>query len=185
MKNIVGSFQLTVTEGEKIKGPSLMNFSTPIALTFLIASALTLPALAGHHELGEQAEAEVPGPGFIAQAADEIGLQPVPGLEGLTAAVLFGNPEEPGPYVIRVRFNSDVRSPPHSHNQDRFITVIDGTWHFGVGASGGCEGTKPLAAGSFAFHPKGALHYDGSCGAPVTVEIRGQGPVSTDFVRFQ
>ncbi len=156
-----------------------------IALAAVALSTLTVPALAGHHEAGEQAAAEAPDPGFIAQAADEIVLQPVPGLAGLSGAVLYGNPEEAGLYVIRVRFDADVRSPPHSHNQDRFITVIDGTWHFGVGASGGCDGTKPLPAGSFAFHPKGAVHYDGSCGEPVTVEIRGQGPVSTDFVRFE
>ncbi len=38
--------------------------------------------------------------------------------------------------------------------------------------------------GEQAAHPKAALHYDGSCGEPVTVEIRGQGPVSTDFIQF-
>jgi quercetin dioxygenase-like cupin family protein len=138
------------------------------------------PVLAGHHEAGETSPP--PEPVFIAQAADEIVLQAVPGLEGLTAAVLFGNPDKPGPYVLRIRFDKDVRSPPHSHDQDRFITVIEGTWHFGVGASGRCGGTKPLPAGSFAYHPKGAVHYDGSCGEPVTVEIRGEGPVTTDFV---
>ncbi|MCE7997600.1 MAG: DUF4437 domain-containing protein [Rhodobiaceae bacterium] len=162
---------------------------TPIvrfAFALIALSSFSGASLAGHHEEGEQSApvAEASRAGFIAQSTDEIELQPVPGLQGLTAAVLYGNPDEPGPYVIRVRFDTGVRSPPHSHNQDRFITVIDGIWHFGVGISGGCEGTKPLPAGSFAFHPKGELHYDGSCGEPVTVEIRGQGPVSTDFIQF-
>ena len=163
-----------------------MKITFPIVMPVLAASVFALPAHGGHHESADQAApaAQAVAPGFIAQAIDEIELQPVPGLQGLTAAVLYGNPDEPGPYVLRVRFDAQVRSPPHSHNQDRFITVIDGIWHFGTGASGGCEGTKPLPAGSFAFHPKGALHYDGSCGEPVTVEIRGQGPVSTDFIQF-
>lgn len=165
------------------EGLALMRIIARISIAALTTFGAASAALAGHHEAGETSSP--PEPAFIAQAVDEIALQPVPGLDGLTAAVLFGNPEEPGPYVIRVRFDTDVRSPPHSHNQDRFITVIDGTWHFGIGASGGCDGTKALSAGSFSFHPKGALHYDGSCGEPVTVEIRGQGPVSTDFVRFQ
>ena len=160
-----------------------MKIIARIAIATLAVFTFAPPALAGHHEAGETSAP--PEPAFIAQAADEIVLQPVPGLEGLTAAVLFGKPEKPGPYVLRIRFDSDVRSPPHSHDQDRFITVIDGTWHFGVGASGSCDGTKPLTAGSFAFHPAGAIHYDGSCGKPVTVEIRGQGPVSTDFVRLR
>ena len=29
------------------------------------------------------------------------------------------------------------------------------------------------------FHPAGAVHYDGSRGDPVVVEIRGFGPVQT------
>lgn len=163
-----------------------MIFIVRFAVALLATSVLTGPALADHHETGEQAAptTEAASADFIAQSVDEIELQPVPGLQGLTAAVLYGNPDEPGPYVLRVRFDAQVRSPPHSHNQDRFITVIDGIWHFGVGVSGGCEETKPLPAGSFAFHPKGELHYDGSCGDPVTVEIRGQGPVSTDFIQF-
>ncbi len=165
-----------------------------VALSTLALSSFSGPALAGHHEAGEQAAAatEAPdanidttsNPGFIAQSVDEIELQRVPGLEGITAAILYGDPETPGPYVLRVRFDTEVRSPPHSHNQDRFITVIEGTWHFGIGVLGGCETTKPLPAGSFAFHPKGELHYDGSCGEPVIVEIRGQGPVTTDFIQF-
>jgi hypothetical protein len=57
--------------------------------------------------------------------------------------------------------------------------VISGVWHFGTGTSGGCEGTKPLPAGGFGFHPAGAVHYDGSCGGEVVVQIMGEGPVST------
>jgi hypothetical protein len=168
-----------------------MKMASRIAVRIFVLSCVATSlypgaGLAGHHEAGEQSApaANAPDAGFIAQSADEIELQRVPGLEGLTAAILYGNPDEPGPYVLRVRFDKEVRSPPHSHNQDRFITVIDGTWHFGIGTSGSCEDTKPLPAGSFAFHPKGELHFDGSCGEPVTVEIRGQGPVSTDFIQF-
>lgn len=122
--------------------------------------------------------------GFIALKKDEIKFQPVPGMEGLWGVVLYGDPEKEGFYVIRGRFGPDVRTPPHFHDQDRFVTVISGTWHFGTGKAGTCEGTKPLGPGSFAMHPKGAVHYDGSCdGRPVVVEISGQGPVKTTWLK--
>lgn len=114
---------------------------------------------------------------------DRIELREVPGREGLEAAILHGNPDEPGLYVIRVRFGPGRRSTPHSHDRDRHVTVISGRWHFGIGESGGCEGTTPLGPGSYAYHPAGAIHYDGSCGdEATTVEIVGLGPVRTTWL---
>lgn len=122
------------------------------------------------------------GEGFIALTPEAIEFRPVPRHGGLEAALLHGHPEREGFYVMRVRFGDGVRTPPHFHDQDRFITVISGTWHFGTGAAGTCEATQPLGPGSFAVHPEGAVHYDGSCGGPVVVEISGQGPVGTTWV---
>ena len=117
---------------------------------------------------------------------DRIEFREVPGREGLEAAILHGNPDEPGLYVIRVRFGPGRRSTPHSHDRDRHVTVISGRWYFGVGEgigeSGGCEGTTPLGPGSYAYHPAGAIHYDGSCGEATTVEIVGLGPVRTTWL---
>lgn len=122
---------------------------------------------------------------------DRIEFREVPGREGLEAAILHGNPDEPGLYVIRVRFGPGHRSTPHAHDRDRHVTVISGRWHFGigrgvgkgVGESGGCEGTTPLGPGSYAYHPAGAIHYDGSCGdEATTVEIVGLGPVRTTWL---
>jgi hypothetical protein len=45
--------------------------------------------------------------------------------------------------------------------------------------------TTPIPAGGFMLHPAGAVHYDGSRGGPVVVEIRGFGPVSTTSVDIQ
>ena len=42
--------------------------------------------------------------------------------------------------------------------------------------------TVPLQAGSFMIHPAGAIPYDGSRDGEVIVEIRGIGPVITEFV---
>ena len=82
--------------------------------------------------------------------------------------------------MLRVRFPPGVQSAPHFHDQDRHVTVLEGTWAFGTDASGDCGRTKPLPAGSFAIHPAGAVHFDGACGDTATVvEITGMGPVTT------
>lgn len=102
------------------------------------------------------------------------------GSSGLAVAVLAGDPGAPGLYVLRVRFPPGVQSAPHFHDQDRHVTVLEGTWAFGTDASGDCARTEPLPAGSFAIHPAGAVHFDGACGDTATVvEITGMGPVTT------
>ena len=76
-------------------------------------------------------------------------------------------------------------SRPHFHSQDRFVTVIEGTWNAGIDASHDMTTTTPIPAGGYMMHPAGAVHYDGSRGGPVVVEIRGFGPVSTTGVDIQ
>ncbi len=100
-------------------------------------------------------------------------------LDRTQSHILYGNPQEEGLYIMRIRFPAGGTSNPHYHDQDRFITVIEGTWHAGVDASHDMTKTTPIPAGGFMFHPAGAVHYDGSRGDPVVVEIRGFGPVQT------
>ena len=99
--------------------------------------------------------------------------------------VLYGNPAEEGLYIIRVRFPDGGTSRPHFHSQDRFVTVIEGMWNAGIDASHDMTITTPIPAGGYMMHPAGAVHYDGSRGGPVVVEIRGFGPVSTTGVDIQ
>lgn len=101
---------------------------------------------------------------------------------GIATAWLYGHTSKPGMYIYRVRFSSGVMSRPHSHDQDRFITVIEGTWYAGTQRAFDPKATVPLQAGSFMIHPAGAVHYDGSRDGEVIVEIRGMGPVTTEFI---
>jgi len=118
---------------------------------------------------------------FITETPDEIIFEATP-LPGLSGRNLVGSPDQPGFYVMRIRFAPGIRTSPHSHDQDRYITVISGTWAFGTGDGNGCDGTQALPAGSFAVHPAGKVHYDGSCGDEVIVEISGIGPVMTQWL---
>ena len=81
---------------------------------------------------------------------------------GVKSTVLFGDPTKPGIYVVRNIFPAGIMSTPHSHDQDRYVTVIRGTWNAGTGPSWDPASTDPLPTGSVMFHPAGAVHFDGS-----------------------
>ena len=96
-----------------------------------------------------------------------------------TTLIVEGNPEQPGIYVIRRRFKVGEMTRPHMHNQDRFVTVIKGTWWTGEGDAFDAAKTVPIRAGGFMLHPAGLHHYDGARTEEVIVQIIGMGPVTT------
>ena len=49
------------------------------------------------------------------------------------SAVLFGDPTQPGPYVVRIKWLPGTMSRPHFHANDRFFVVLAGTWRMGTG----------------------------------------------------
>lgn len=52
---------------------------------------------------------------------------------GLKSAVLYGDPDKPGPYAVRNQFSPGAFSRPHFHPNDRFIVVVSGTRWVGTG----------------------------------------------------
>jgi hypothetical protein len=71
---------------------------------------------------------------------------------GNANAVLYGDPSKPGLYIVLVKWHPGHMSHPHFHPNDRFITVISGTWWVGPGTRFTPEDTVPMPAGSFVTH---------------------------------
>ena len=78
--------------------------------------------------------------------------------KGVKFAVISGDPSKLGPYVIRVVFPPGVMSAPHYHREDRYVTVMQGTWLAGTDDSWDPKATQPLKTGSYMQHPAGAIH---------------------------
>jgi quercetin dioxygenase-like cupin family protein len=114
--------------------------------------------------------------GFIRIAPDQVTFKGTP---AFSQAVLYGDPTKPGIYVVRVKFGPGVHTNPHTHSQDRFVTVIKGLWCMGVGDKVDEQALIPMKVGSFAVHPARAPHYDGACDEETIVQIMGMGPVDT------
>jgi hypothetical protein len=98
---------------------------------------------------------------------------------GAETAVLVGDPAKPGLYVVLQKWLPHNNSRPHFHANDRFITVISGTWWVNTGAKYDPEGFKPVPAGSFVKHFANEIHYDGAKDAECILQIVGIGPATS------
>jgi quercetin dioxygenase-like cupin family protein len=122
-------------------------------------------------------------PDFVRITPAQIHWQDVPDGHGVQQAILLGDPDKPGIYVIRVRFPPHIMDVPHWHPNARYVTVLEGTWYTGTGDTFDLSRAVPLKPGSVMLHPAKATHWDGSGGAEaVIVQIIGEGPASTTQV---
>ena len=93
-------------------------------------------------------------------------------------AVVFGDPSKPGIYVQLLKRGPDDWSQPHSHPNDRYITVLAGTMLIGTGAKFDRNNTVALGPGSFVRDVANQMHYDGTGPEGLTIEIIGVGPTA-------
>jgi quercetin dioxygenase-like cupin family protein len=136
-----------------------------------LAGAVLLVAVAVFVPLGFAA---VDAKGFVIVKPEELVWQE--NKEGPDIAVVYGDPQKEGFYIIRARFRPGVMSRPHYHPTDRHVTVISGTWWAGRGTKLDPNDTVPLGPGSYMMHPAGAPHFDGAKDVEAIVEIKGIGP---------
>jgi hypothetical protein len=97
---------------------------------------------------------------------------------GADNAVLLGDPTKPGLYIYLVRWHPGHMSHPHFHPNDRFITVLSGTWWVGTGTKFDPDATVPMPAGSYVVHYGKQIHYDGAKDGECVLEIVGEGPAT-------
>jgi quercetin dioxygenase-like cupin family protein len=98
------------------------------------------------------------------------------GENGAASALLYGDPSKPGLYVQLLKRGPNQWSKPHSHPNDRYITVLEGTFWAGTGAGFDTERTVPLKPGTFMRDVANKVHFDGSKDDGLTVMFVGMGP---------
>ena len=95
---------------------------------------------------------------------------------GVESIALAGDASKPGLYVVLVKWSAHHNSRPHFHPNDRFITVLSGTWWVNTGRNYDPDHMKPVPAGSFVTHYGNEVHYDGAKDGDTILEIVGMGP---------
>ena len=99
---------------------------------------------------------------------------------GSAQAVVLGDPSKPGLYIVLTKWHAGHMSRPHFHPNDRYITVLSGTWWVGTGAKYDPASTVPLPAGSFIVHTGKEIHYDGAKEGDAVLQILGMGPATSN-----
>jgi len=142
----------------------------------LLAAILTAALL---YQAPSQA-VELDPKAVIYKLPDQINWGPVTP-NGNQQAVLFGDPAKPGLYGVLTKWTKGNHfSKPHFHPNDRFITVVSGTWWVGSGpAFDPDKGSVPMPAGSFVTHYGKQVHWDGAKDTDAVLLIVGDGPATT------
>ncbi len=118
-----------------------------------------------------------PDPSIMAfKLPDKIQWSPATG-RGPQTAILYGDPKKAGEiYIVLTKWPPHTMSRPHFHPNDRYITVLEGTWWVGWGTKYDPDSTYPMPKGSFVQHFGKKIHYDGDKDGEVILEIVGMGP---------
>ena len=93
-------------------------------------------------------------------------------------ATLFGDPSKPGLYVQVTKRGPNTWSQPHSHPNERFITVLAGTFLIGTGAKFDKNNTVAVGPGGVVHDIPNRMHYDGTGPEGATLEFIAMGPAA-------
>jgi hypothetical protein len=135
----------------------------------LMVVAFTLSAVT-LHAAGKSASHGAFTPAEMAWKDGPASLPP-----GAKVVVLEGNPAEPGPFTIRLKFPDGYRIAPHWHPAVERVTVVAGTFHLGMGETFDQAKASTLPAGSFVFMAPQMAHFAWAEGETI-VQLTGEGP---------
>jgi len=128
--------------------------------------------------IGPAAAVELNPAAITIKQADQLKWRDPTGAAPVNQMVLFGDPTKPGFYMVMNRFKPGSFSKPHFHPNDRFITVIKGTWYVGTGNKWDKDATVGVKTGGAVTHFGKQVHYDGAKDEEVVLIITGEGPAT-------
>ncbi len=98
-------------------------------------------------------------------------------------AVVVGDPQQPGPYLIRVRLPAGARIMPHKHPEDRVYTVLEGVFYIGLGEEFDAERLTAFGVGSVVVLPGGQPHFHWAKSGHYVTQVTALGPLGLTYVR--
>jgi len=118
----------------------------------------------------------------IAADAIQWGSAPPVIPKGAQMAVLAGDPGKSGPFAIRLKMPAGYKVPPHQHSNAEAVTVISGSFGFGMGDKFDETHAQKLGPGGFVDLPANMNHYAFAASGDVVVQINSQGPFDIKYV---
>jgi hypothetical protein len=100
-------------------------------------------------------------------------------------AMLYGDFNKQGPYLVMMRWNPGWFSAPHTYATDRICVVVSGTWWVNSGNDFLPGDAFPVGPGGYVKRTARTPHYDGVLPDgrdPAVIAIFGLGPVDLQLV---
>lgn len=97
-------------------------------------------------------------------------------------AVLVGDPNQPGPYVIRMRIPAGERVHPLRDSEDRIYTVISGVFYIGLGEQFDESKLTAHGPGTLLIVPGGQAHFHWAKSGEYVAQVTGIGPVGLEYL---
>jgi hypothetical protein len=101
--------------------------------------------------------------------------------QGAEAALLYGDPSQEGPFVLRLKLPNNYHIPPHTHPKPELVTVLSGTFKLGMGEQADEAKAQSLAAGTFVGLEPGTRHFV-YADEETVIEISTVGPWSLSYL---
>jgi hypothetical protein len=163
--------------------------------SLLIAAPLLLAAVAAGDKTGNIAGIKLsPAPKTGPDPSEtfvlpyqEIGFEPWGNLPPRSGemAMLYGDFNQPGPYLVMMKWNPRWFSAPHTYATDRIQVVVSGTWFVNSGHDFQPQDAVPVGPGGYVKRTAGTPHYDGvpaNQPDPAVIAVFGLGPVDMQLV---
>ena len=99
-------------------------------------------------------------------------------------ATVYGNPAQPGPYIFRARMPAGTKLFAHRHPDERWVTVLRGTYRSAVGEAYDVGAATEYPEGSFYVTAANAPHYSYAV-TDVIVQEQGVGPTGMSYVHAE
>ena len=121
-------------------------------------------------------------PGFVF-SQDKLEWKPAPpGLpQGAEVAMLFGDPAQGGPFILRLRAPKGYKVGPHKHSGMETLTVLSGGLRYGEGDKIDPVAQQTLSAGGFAAAPAEMVHWV-SFDDNSVIQVTGVGPWNITYL---
>ncbi|MGA9852842.1 MAG: cupin domain-containing protein [Gammaproteobacteria bacterium] len=120
---------------------------------------------------------------FRAILPEDIAWRPFPAFPPtVRLAVLIGDPNQAGPYVIRVKVPSGVKLMPHKHPEDRVYTVMSGVFYIGRGEQFDGEKVTAFPPGSVIVLPGDTAHFHWAKSGEYVTQVTAIGPLGLEYV---
>jgi quercetin dioxygenase-like cupin family protein len=120
--------------------------------------------------------------GFLAVTPGNIPWTEVRKSPPLFRAYIQGDQDKPGAFTFRVRAAAGHKLMPHTHPDDRVITVLEGTYWSAVGEIWDESKLVAFPRGSFYVVPAGVPHYSAVLDGETVFQESGIGPSRNDMV---